>query len=143
MADEEQRDVELTDEEIADLANKELRKRDEEIAKLKKELNVMKLYSKAEEEEREVPTREECLKTITDNRTSNYDYAQAIVDLCEIEKNEGRPNPLGSNGERVVDFFKDVIDECDGDKSRFPSVYQAKLGNDDPQIALKYSRLKK
>lgn len=41
--------VDISDEEIAVLANKEIRKRDNEIIELKKELAKLKLYSDAEE----------------------------------------------------------------------------------------------
>lgn len=133
---------ELSEIEIAELANKELKKKEQEIADLKKQLAKEKLYSKAEEEEREIPTREDCLKVIGSNKTNNYDYAQAVVDLVDIEKNEGRANPLGKNGDAVYDFFKEVIEECDGDKNLFPSIYQTKLGEDDPQIKLAYNKRK-
>ncbi len=133
----------LSEIEIAELANKELRKKEQEIADLKKQLAKEKLYSQAEEEEREIPTREDCLKVIGSNKTNNYDYAQAVVDLVDIEKNEGRANPLGKNGDAVYDFFKEVIEECDGDKNLFTSIYQNKLGEDDPQIKLAYNKRKK
>lgn len=132
----------LSEIEIAELANKELKKKEQEIADLKKQLAKEKLYSKAEDEEREIPTREDCLKVIGSNKTNNYDYAQAVVDLVDIEKNEGRANPLGKNGDAVYDFFKEVIEECDGDKNLFPSIYQTKLGEDDPQIKLAYNKRK-
>ena len=67
----------------------------------------------------------------------------AVVDLVDIEKNEGRANPLGKNGDAVYDFFKEVIEECDGDKNLFTSIYQTKLGEDDPQIKLAYNKRKK
>lgn len=131
---------ELTDVEIAELANKELRKRDEEISKLKKDLAKAKLYSEAEEEEESVLTREECIKRISDSHTTNYDYAEAVVCLVDDELSNGNPNPLGKDGEAVYNFFKDVIEECDGDKSRFPSIYQARLGSDDPSVAMAYKK---
>ena len=120
-----------------------MKKKEQEIADLKKQLAKEKLYSQAEEEEREIPTREDCLKVIGSNKTNNYDYAQAVVDLVDIEKNEGRANPLGKNGDAVYDFFKEVIEECDGDKNLFTSIYQTKLGEDDPQIKLAYNKRKK
>lgn len=147
MADEndkEQREREaaenLTEIEIAELANKELRKKEEEVAKLKKELATLKLYSKAEEDEEETLTREECMKRISDSRTTNYDYAEAVIGLVDDELSKGNPNPLGKDGEAVYNFFKDVIEECDGDKSRFPSIYQARLGADDPSVAMAYKK---
>lgn len=123
---------ELTDIEIAELANKELRKREDEILKLKKELAQAKLYSTAEEEEERNPlTKDECIKIISDIKTCNYDYAQAVIDLVDYETYEGRENPLGKHGNEVYEFFKDVLEECNGDKNRFTSVYQSKIGNDD------------
>ena len=129
----------LTDVEIAELANKELRKKDEELAKLRKELAQAKLYSLAEDEEEESLSREECIKRISSNRTTNYDYAEAVIGLVDCETAEGKPNPLGSNGEEVYNFFKEVIKECDGDKSRFTSVYQARIGSDDKSTAMAYN----
>ena len=128
----------LTDIEIAELANQELRKKDAELAKLKKELAQAKLYSVAEDEEPEVLTRDECIKRLGNNRITNYDYAETVCNLVDIEKADGKPNPLGKNGEEVYKFFKDVVEECGDDKSRFPSVYQARLGNDDTQTAMAY-----
>ena len=133
----------LTEIEIAELANKEMRKKDAEIAKLTKELAKAKLLSVAEEEETSQVTREECLKVLGDSNTSNYDYAQAVVDLVDIEIAEGRPNPLGRDGEKVQEFFKDVLKECGDDKSRFPAVYQSKIGADDKLIAAAYNKNKR
>ena len=133
---------ELEDVEIADLANKEIRSRDAEIAKLKKDLAKAKLYSTAEEEEEEPLTREECVKRLSDSRTTNYDYAEAVVGIVDLELSEGRPNPLGKNGEEVYNFFKDVLEECGDDKSRFTSIYQARLGADDPSTAMAYKKRK-
>lgn len=139
---EQQQQQELSEIEIAELANKELKKKEKEIADLKKQLAQEKLYSQAEDNEREIPTKEECLKIIESNKTNNYDYAQAVIDLVDIELGEGRQNPLGKNGDAVYNFFKDVIEECDGDKTRFPSIYQARLGEDDPQVKLAYNKRK-
>ena len=130
----------LTEIDIAELASKELRKKEEEIAKLKKDLAKAKLYSEAEEEEEKTLTREECIKRISDNRTTNYDYAEAVIGIVDDEISKGNPNPLGKDGEAVYKFFKDVIEECDGDKSRFPSIYQARLGADDPSVAMAYKK---
>ena len=132
----------LNDVEIAELANKEIKKRDEEIAQLKRDLAKEKLYSQAEETERETPSREECLKIINNPNVCNYDYAQAVVDLVDVELSEGRQNPLGTNGEMVYDFFKEVIEECEGDKTRFPAIYQAKLPKDDPKVEMAYNKRK-
>lgn len=135
-----EQEEELSELEIAELANKELRKKEEEIAKLKKDLAKAKLLSQAEEEEEEPLSREECLKRLSDTRTTNYEYAEAVIGLVDAELAEGKPNPLGKNGKEVYDFFKDVIEECDGDKTRFTSIYQARLGADDPSIAMAYKK---
>ena len=143
MADEREDGLEeLEDVEIAELANKEIRGKDAEIAKLKKELAKAKLYSMAEEEEKEPLTREECIKRLGSSGISNYDYAEAVIGLVDIELANGNPNPLGKNGEEVYTFLKDVIEECGDDKSRFPSIYQARLGADDPSTAIAYKKRK-
>ena len=136
--EEKQQQEEMDDIELAELANKELRKKEEEIAKLKKDLAKAKLYSEAEEEEEETLSREECISRLSDVRTTNYDYAEAVVNLVDLELAAGHENPLGKNGQEVYDFFKECIDECSDDKSRFTAVYQSKLGADDPKIALAY-----
>lgn len=100
-----EQEEELSELEIAELANKELRKKEEEIAKLKKDLARAKLLSQAEEEEEEPLSREECLKRLSDARTTNYDYAEAVIGLVDAELAEGKPNPLGKNGKEVYDFF--------------------------------------
>lgn len=141
MADEEKKEEEVTDDiELAELANRELRKKEEEIAKLRKDLAKAKLLSTAEEEEEEPLSREECVKRISDNRTTNYDYAEAVCGLVDAELAEGRPNPLGRNGDAVYNFFKECLEECGDDKSRFPAVYQARIGADDPSVAMAYKR---
>ena len=140
MADEiKNNDEELEELEIAELANKEIKKRDADIAQLKRELAKAKLYSEAEDDEPELMSREDCIKAITSNRTSNYDYARAVVDLRKHELDENGVDILGEQGEAVSEFFQECIDDCDGDKSRFVAVYQAKIGPDDPQIAKAYS----
>lgn len=133
-----EQEQEMDDIELAELANQELRKKEAEIAKLKKDLAKAKLYSEAEDEEEETLSREECIRRLSDGRTTNYDYAEAVVNLVDLELAEGHANPLGKNGKEVYDFFKDCIEECGDDKSRFTSIYQSKLGADDPQIALAY-----
>lgn len=133
----------LTELEIAELANKEIRKKDEEISKLKKDLARAKLYSEAEEEEEEPLTHEECIKCIFDNRTTNYDYAEAVIGLIDDERSKGIPSSLGKDGDAIYNFLKDVIEECDGDKSRFTSIYQARLGADDPSVAMAYKKRNK
>ena len=137
IEEKEQQD-EMDDIELAELANKELRKKEEEIAKLKKDLAKAKLYSEAEEEEEETLSREECVSRLSDVRTTNYDYAEAVVNLVDLELSAGHENPLGKNGQEIYDFLKNCIDECGDDKSRFTAVYQSKLGADDPTIALAY-----
>lgn len=127
---------------IAEEANKVMRKKDEEIAKLKRELAQAKLYSTADEDDEEPLSREECIKRLGDSRTSNYDYAEAVCGLVDAELAEGRRNPLGKNGDEVYKFFKDVLEECDGDKSRFTSIYQSRLGPDDPSVAMAYNKRK-
>ena len=131
--------------EVAELAGKIIREKDENIAKLKKELARQKLLSpgNSEEEEPARMSKEECIKTIEDPNVSNYDYAQAVITLSEIEKENGQPNPLGENGDAVVDFFKDVIDACDGDKGTFAAIYQAKLPDDDPKTKMAYNKRKR
>ena len=130
----------LSDIEIAELANKKLKEKDAEIAQLKKDLAKEKLLSTAPEEDDELMSKEDCIKVITDSRTSNYDYAVAVLDLVDNELSDGKPNPLGKNGEDVYNFLKDTVEECDGDKSRFTSIYQARLGADDPSVAMAFRK---
>lgn len=131
---------ELSDIEIAELANKKLKEKDAEIAQLKKDLAKEKLLSTAPEDDDELMSKEECIKVITDGRASNYDYAVAVLDLVDNELSDGKPNPLGKNGEDVYNFLKDTVEECDGDKSRFTSIYQARLGADDPSVAMAFRK---
>lgn len=134
---EEGQEEQLEDLDIAELANKKLKEKDKEIIKLKKELAREKLLSQAEEEEPVVrPTKEECIKIIGSENTTNYDYAEATCNLVDICRENGEPNPLGENGDKVYDFFKEVIEDCDGDKSRFVHLYQSKIGPDDKKVAM-------
>lgn len=133
-----QDDDELDDDEIAKLANKEIKARDAEIAKLKKELAKSKLYSKVDEDDEKPITEEEVIKILSNPNVSNYDYAQAVVDLCDIRESNGEPNPLGddedSHGEDVYNLFKQVLEECDGDKTKFTAIYQSRLLPDDKKV---------
>ena len=131
---------EKTDLEIAELASKEISERDKKIRELEKQLAKSKLMSNPDEEPEIVRTKEDCLKTIFDSKVSNYDYAVAVCDLVDIETKAGRPNPLGKDGDAVYDFLDDCIACCDGDKSKFPSVYQAKIGKDDLPAAIRSKR---
>lgn len=132
----------LTDEDIAILANKELKKRDEEIASLKKQLAKEKLYSKAPEE-KTVMSKDDCIKVIFDGSSCNYDYAKAVVNLVDIETSEGRVNPLGEDGDAVYELFSNVIKECGDDKDRFTSVYQSKIGQDPSDVSFAYKNITK
>ena len=133
----------MTDIEVGELAAKELKKRDDEIASLKKQLAIAKLYSNPKEDEEDVTmSKEDCLKVIGDSNTCNYDYANAVCELCDREAEAGRPNPLGEDGKQVYDFFKNVIEECDGDKDLFTSIYNSRLAPDEPSIALAYKKSK-
>lgn len=132
---------ELSEVEIAELANKKLKEKDKEITDLKRQLAREKLLSNGspEEEEVEVRSKEELLKVLANEHTTNYDYAEAVCDLVDLEKNEGNPNPLGEDGDKVYDFFRDVLETCGEDKSRFVSVYQAKIGPDDKAVAMAFN----
>lgn len=140
--EQQQQQQEQTDIEIAELANKEIRARDAEISKLKKELAQQKLYSTASEEEDTPKTAEDCLAVISDSNSCSYDIMENFCDLRDIQVAEGKPDPFGSEGAQVTKFLRDVIEECDGDKSRFHSIYQARLGADDPSIAMAYNKRK-
>lgn len=140
--EQQQQQQEQTDIEIAELANKEIRARDAEISKLKKELAQQKLYSIANEEEDTPKTAEDCLAVISDSNSCSYDIMGNFCDLRDIQVAEGKPDPFGSEGAQVTKFLRDVIEECDGDKSRFHSIYQARLGADDPSIAMAYNKRK-
>lgn len=131
---------ELSDIEIAELANKKLKEKDAEIAQLKKDLAKEKLLSTAPEDDDELMSKEDCINEMNDIRTSNYDFAVAALDLVDNELSDGKPNPLGKNGEAIYNFLKDTIEECDGDKSRFTSIYQARLGPDDPSVAMAFRK---
>ena len=139
--EEQGKEQELEDIEIAELANKKLKEKDKEIADLKKQLAKEKLLSEGagEEEVVETKSREEILKVIANEHTTNYDYAKADCDLVDLDKGEGNPNPLGENGDEVYDFFKDVLETCGEDKSKFVSVYQAMIGPDDKNVSMAFN----
>lgn len=136
---------ELSEIEIAELANRKLREKEDEINRLKKELAKEKLLSTAVEEERPKRSKEELLKIVTSDNGSvcDYDKIEALCDIADIEKENGRQNPFGAQGDDVVNFLRSVIDECDGDKTIFHSIYQSKIGADDPQIAMAYNSRKR
>lgn len=130
---------EVDDVELAELANKELRARDVEIAKLKRELAKEKLYSRADEDEQAPRTKEEIIKSIGES-VSQYDYAENVVELMNCCEREGTINQLGEDAIAVRDFFQECLDECGDDKTKFVSVYQARLGPDSPNSALAFKK---
>lgn len=130
----------MDDIEVAEEAARLLREKDAENAKLKKELARSKLYRTVDTEEEKVPTREDYLKVLSDSRTTNYDYAEAVVGLRKLELAEGNPDPLGEDGADVSAFFESVLKECKGDKTAFPALYSARLGKDLPEDAAAYKK---
>ena len=140
---EQEQQEELSEIEIAELANQELKKKNAEIAKLKRELAQKKLYSTATDEEETLMSREECINVISDPNAINYDYAESVCRLVDIELDEGHANPLGEDGQDVYDFFKEVLEECGDDKSRFTAIYQARIGADDKTAVMAYKNATK
>lgn len=141
MSQEEQKkqeqEEELSDIEIAELANKEIKARDAEIAKLKKDLAKAKLLSQDEGDEPQIMSKEDCFKILGSDNECAYDVARAVVDLYDNCIEEGNENPMVVEyGQEVRDFFEDCLNECGDNKSKFIAVYQAKLGEDDPQVAI-------
>lgn len=131
---------ELDDIEIAEVANEEIRKRDKEIADLKKKFALEKMRKGNEEEEEEkVMTKKECLDIISNPNSLNYDYAQATVNLHDMEVANGNVSPLGKKGKEVRDFLSNCIEECNGDKSKFTHIYQSNLKPDDPKVTAAYN----
>lgn len=141
MANEETtKEQELTDIEIAELANNEIKSRDKEIMDLKRQLAKAKLYQQAPDETPVIMTKEECMKAISNPSINNYDYAVAVCDLVDNCKANGEANPLGEDGDEVYDFFREVIENCNGDKTRFTSIYQSMIGADDTKVAAAYNK---
>lgn len=144
MADEvkDEQDVEISDDELAILANKEIKKRDEEIRKLKLELNKAKLLSTAEDEKEEELSVKDCRTAMYDNHVNMYDYAKACVGIIEDAQSRGIQDAFGEDTENLRQFFSDVINACYGDKSKFIPFYQASLGPDDKQVSAAYGKRK-
>lgn len=133
----------LTDVEIAELANKELKQKEQEIAKLRKELAVSKLYSTTDEDSTSIRmSEEECLKVINNPNSCNYDYANAVIDLYDIQAKEGDEDIWGEGTKIVVDYLRQTVEGCNGNKEAFDSVYQSKLLPDDKEVAMAYQRWK-
>lgn len=128
----------LSEVEIAELAQREISERDAKIKQLTKDLARAKLYTTVDDEPEEVMSSEDCKKVIAASDSTNYDYWAAVLQLCGNEISAGKPHPLGENGEDIVAFVKGVIEECDGDKTAFTSLYQARLGKDRPEDTAAY-----
>ena len=134
-------EVEMDDEEIAETASRMLQEKDKTIADLKKQLNKQKLiYAAPDEDEEPEMSKEDCLKVIGDTNALNYDYAVAVVNLHNRCVENGEDSPLGEDGEAVAELFADIIDRCDGDKTVFPSVYQSMVPADDKQVAAAWAK---
>ena len=125
----------LTDIDIAEQANKLLKGKDKEIADLKKQLAQMKLLQQTDDsEEEERMTEEECMAVILNPNASDYDIVDACAKLAGISEERG-DKIFGPHQEEIKEFFEDVIESCNGDKSRFNSVYQSLIGADPKEIA--------
>lgn len=134
-------DEDIDDVEIAELANKEITKRDKEIARLNKELAKAKLtYIADDDDEAPEITEKDCLDVIYNKNTCDYDYLKAAVDLYDLETKKGKPHCMGKDADVVAEMFRQVIEACDGDKSRAPAVYQSRVKKDDPEVALAYKK---
>lgn len=136
-----EQEQELTDIEIAELANKELKNKEAEIVKLKKELAKQKLYSKYDEED-DTPklTKEQNLELINNPNVCDYDRMEAFCNLSDIEIEEKGVSSFGPQAEEITSFIRGCLEDCEGDKSKFHSIYQARIGNDSPEIAFAYSK---
>ena len=139
----EQTAEQMDDIEIAEEASRVIADKDKQISALKKQLAQQKLYRTVEDEVEETPTRDDFLKTLSASDTTNYDYAEAVIGLRELEISEGRPDPLGEDGEEVAKFLKSVLEDCNGNKTAFPSLYSARLGQDSPADAAAYRKATK
>lgn len=137
---EQQQENPQTEMTIAEEAAKIIAEKDKKIRQLETEAARNRLYRTVDNEEEPVPTREDYLKTLGASDTTNYDYAVATIGLRELELAEGRPDPLGEDGEDVAAFLKNVIEDCNGDKTAFPALYVARLGQDLPADAAAYKK---
>lgn len=135
-----QQDQEQSDMTIAEEAAKIIAEKDKRIRELETEAARSKLYRTVDDEEEPVPTREDYLKVLSAGDTTNYDYAEAVIGLREIELSEGKPDPLGEDGAEVAAFLQSVIEDCNGDKTAFPALYGARLGQDLPADAAAYKK---
>lgn len=132
----------IEDIDIADEASKLLAEKNKRISQLEKELAISKLHSSVEEEVVELRTADDCIKDIFNPNINQYDYAVAVCDLYDVEEREGLQHSLGEYADEVVELFKSVIEDCDGDKSNFVSLYQARIGKDDKASTLAYNKSK-
>lgn len=137
---EQQQEQQQSDMSIAEEAAKLIAEKDKRIKELETEAARSRLYRTVDNEEEEVPTREDYLKVLGASDTTNYDYAEAALGLRELEMSEGKPDPLGEDGEDVAAFLQGVLDDCNGDKTAFPALYSARLGQDLPADAAAYKK---
>lgn len=137
---EQQQDQQNSDMTIAEEAAKLISEKDKRIKELETEIARAKLYRTVDTEEEPVPTREDYLKVLSASDTTNYDYAEAVIGLRQLELLKGRPDPLGEDGEDVAAFLQSIIEDCNGDKTAFPALYGARLGQDLPADAAAYKK---
>lgn len=133
-------DKDINEFDLAKEANKALNEKDKRILELQKQLAKERLYSKAPvEEKKEVSMSDaDCLKIINTPNISNYDYASAVLNLHNNALREGKKSPLGEKGVEVAKLFSDVIEKCDGDKSKFMLNYQLMIGDDELEAEVAY-----
>ena len=135
----ETQEQELTDIEVAELANRKLKEKDKEIEKLKKDLAREKLLSGgSEEQEEEKVSLEDALKVIDSDSSCNYDIGKAFCDACDALVEKGREEEIDDCQRATYNFMKEVLEEVGDDKSRFTAVYQALLPNDEKSVSMAY-----
>lgn len=140
VTQQQQQDQQNSDMTIAEEAAKLISEKDKRIKELETEMARAKLYRTVDTEEEPVPTREDYLKVLSASDTTNYDYAEAVIGLRQLELLEGRPDPLGEDGEDVAAFLQGILEDCNGDKTAFPALYGARLGQDLPADAAAYKK---
>lgn len=136
-----QPEIEMTDEDIAIVAQREIQKAKEEAAKAKKELAMLKMLSNPEEDKAEPINVEECIKKINNPNSTNLEYWEGVVGFVEYETERTGVSPL-EHSEEIIPFAKKCIEAANGDNKAFISMYGSELGADDQASRIAYNAWK-
>ncbi len=124
---------------IAEEANAEIQKWKKKAEDAEKELAREKLYKRVDTPEQPEFDENKAWENFFNPNSCSYDIFKNALDIYDNNKAKGVEDSDEYTPE-VMEFVRDVLSSCEGDKTKFHSVYQAKLGKDTREAELAYTK---